>query len=328
MSKDNHLSMLDANQVIQEVHNESERALDVITANSLVPARFGKVELDYIASGNGMCQVGEARYYSNGVYQEQTIVVHGDALGSAHKTILNFYNRNPQNLANKYFTIYDFSGPVTVWFNLDNSNIMPETGNRGIEINISNMDTEKDLADKLASLINSDSSFFCVVADLMVMVSNRTVGYRPDSIDNNSGLVFKNIQGSNKVRLDGTYFTLNSGANADLYYVWYNVDNSSIDPTVSGRVGIEVNIVSGDDEITVANNTGLAIAQTTKFITNTNENKLTIINRTIGVTASIVDVTCKFPAVVMNTPGADRELVAVLVMEYDTNNSLVSVERL
>lgn len=328
MSRDNGLSMLDPNQITQEVHNETEKALDVITANSLIPKRFGKVDLEYVESSDGTCKaVGAVKYYSDGAYQEQTLTIHGDIQGISHKTILNFYNRTPQALANSYFTIYEDVGAVTVWFNLDTAGIAPSSPNRLIEVNISSGNTEEQLAIALNATINSDLSFSSVINTLMVMVFNNTVGIRQDSKDYNSGLVFKNIQGQEKQKLDGTYFLLNSSRNEDLYYVWYNINYLSLDPSISGRIGIEINISNGADISEVGYNTALTIAQTTKFITNIDEAKLTITNVSIGSATIIKDMNCKF-GLTLNRLGSERELVAHLVMTYNVDNDLVSVERL
>lgn len=50
----------------------------------------------------------------------------------------------------------------------------------------------------------------------------------------------------------GAYFDVNSANNANLYYVWFNVNSSNTDPAVGGRVGLQVNILSSDAATTVA----------------------------------------------------------------------------
>lgn len=323
----NNFSMLDPNQIMQEVHNESEKTLDVITANSLVPKRFGKVALEYITSGNGIGEVGAARYYSDGAYQKQTITAHGDYLGSAHKTLANFYNRTPQNLANTYFTVYDSAGPVTIWFDLNNTGLAPTTGYRLIEVDISAGDTEQQLAQKLNAKINTDSTFFSVINDVMVMIVNLVVGVRTDSKDNNSGLVIKNIQGVNKSRLDGVFFYLNSALNATSYYVWFNVNNSSLNPTVSGKTGIQVNITEGCSAQDVVIAMKIALEGNENFLTNIDEDRITILNQVIGTTTPIQDVSCNF-TITRDVLGSSRNLIAHLIMTYNTSNNLESVERL
>lgn len=329
MSRDNGLSMLDANQVIQDVHNEEYHALDVITANSLVPKRFGKVELEYITSGNGVGEVGAAKYYSEGAYQSQSIVMRGDTLGTSHKTVLNFYTRTPQALANTYFVVYDVNGAVTVWFNLDNGGTQPSTDSlRFIAVNIASTDTEDNLAQKLNTAVSADTYLSSIINGLMVMIINTTSGVRKDSVDYTSGLVVKNIPGTDRKRLDGTYFLLNSALNADQYYVWYNVAGGSTDPLIAGKTAIQVNISLGASVTEVVQNTEAAIAATGKFLTNISGDKLIITNTSIGTTTPIADVNCNFPSVVVDVVGANRSLIAHLVLSYDTSCKLISVERL
>jgi hypothetical protein len=50
----------------------------------------------------------------------------------------------------------------------------------------------------------------------------------------------------------GTYFLIQSAGDVNLYYVWFNVNTSNSDPAVGGRVGLEVQILSGDNAATVA----------------------------------------------------------------------------
>lgn len=54
------------------------------------------------------------------------------------------------------------------------------------------------------------------------------------------------------------YFTLSSPSTD--YYVWYDIENGSIDPAVAGRTGIEVDILATDTAAEVATKTANAIA--------------------------------------------------------------------
>jgi hypothetical protein len=62
--------------------------------------------------------------------------------------------------------------------------------------------------------------------------------------------------------LDAKYFIIDApashGGSSSKFYVWFDLDASSTDPAVSGRTGIEVNVVTGDTVAQVA--TKLAIA--------------------------------------------------------------------
>ncbi|NJO48234.1 MAG: hypothetical protein HC840_00800 [Leptolyngbyaceae cyanobacterium RM2_2_4] len=61
----------------------------------------------------------------------------------------------------------------------------------------------------------------------------------------------------------GTYFLLQSAGDVNLYYVWFNVNTSNSDPAVGGRVGLEVQILSGDTATTVAAKAALVIGAAT-----------------------------------------------------------------
>ena len=56
---------------------------------------------------------------------------------------------------------------------------------------------------------------------------------------------------------NGGYFTANSVGNS--YYIWYNKDNSGIDPKPTGLIGIEVDVSSADTVAQVAIKTVYAI---------------------------------------------------------------------
>jgi hypothetical protein len=57
----------------------------------------------------------------------------------------------------------------------------------------------------------------------------------------------------------GKYFLINSAGDAQLYYVWFNVNASNSDPAVGGRVAIPVAILSGDTAAQVAAKAAIAI---------------------------------------------------------------------
>lgn len=57
--------------------------------------------------------------------------------------------------------------------------------------------------------------------------------------------------------LDGKYFTVDVPTSADFgtsteYYVWFDLDASSVDPAPAGKTGIEVDVVTGDTAALVA----------------------------------------------------------------------------
>lgn len=61
----------------------------------------------------------------------------------------------------------------------------------------------------------------------------------------------------------GDYFLVNSAGDINLYYVWFNVDGGNTDPSVLGRVGLEVDILNGDTSTEVASKAATVIAGAT-----------------------------------------------------------------
>lgn len=77
----------------------------------------------------------------------------------------------------------------------------------------------------------------------------------------------------------GTYFTTQSAGDVNLYYVWFNVNTSNSDPAVVGRVGLEVQILSGDTAATVAAKAAAVVGAATG-LTATAANEITTVTTT------------------------------------------------
>lgn len=329
MSKNDEKSSLDYTNAITTSHNEEARALDVVTVNNLVPARYGKVELDYYTSGNGNGNVSQARYYSNGVYQETKVITRADALGTAHKSTISFINRTPASLAGKAFILYDSVGAVKVWYNVDFADAEPSdpAAYRSIQINLLSSYDHEAVAKKTAQTIALDAQFLAVYSAYYVIISSSSVGIKPDSFDINTGLFIKNTPGIQPASLNNTYWFINSANNVEQYYVWYNVNGAGIDPAIVGKTGLMVAISSGSDSVTVAQNTKSVLDGTNKFITNIDSDTLVITNKLVGVTASASENNTGF-LIFVQKPGQNRELLVTLVMTYNSNGNIFSVERL
>ena len=168
MSGNRKTTELDYTNVFTDVHNEESRSLDTINVNTLVPERFGKIDFTYVTTGAATGEISTARYYSNGAYQDTRIVCRGDITGTAHKTVLNLINKSPQSLAGKSFVVYDSTGAVNVWFNLDfsySAPSVPETY-RNIAVNLlSNHDAET-IANRIYTALDMDAQFLAVQSRL------------------------------------------------------------------------------------------------------------------------------------------------------------------
>jgi len=86
----------------------------------------------------------------------------------------------------------------------------------------------------------------------------------------------------------GEYFTLSSPSTD--YYVWYDMDNGSIDPSVADRTGIEVEIAFGDDADVVAAKTASAIDDIVGLGAASSTSTVTVTNAAAGAVAD-ADIT-------------------------------------
>jgi hypothetical protein len=329
MLKNEKPSSLDYTNAITSSHNEEAKALNVINVNSLVPARFGKVEIDYITSGFGIGEIGTVRYYSNGIYQETKVITRGDKLGTAHKTTVSFINRTPESLNGKAIILYDNGGAVKVWFNVDFASTEPAVAGtyRSIEVNLMTGNDHETVAKKTALALTMDTQFIAVYSLYYIIVSSSTVGSKPDSKDFNTSLFIKNTTGIDPVSLNNKYFYINSATNAIQYYVWYNVNGTGVNPAISGKTGVMVAISTGSTAQAVAQATKNALDTTGEFITNIDSDTLLITNKLIGVTDLAQDVNTGFLFFVQKE-GRGRDLLVTLNLSYSNTNDIISVERL
>jgi hypothetical protein len=329
MSKNDKPSPLDYTNSITSAYNHDARALNVVNVNNLVPVRFGKVEVQYITSGNGAGQVGRADYYSTGVYQETSIICRGDSLGFAHKTTINFIGRTPASLAGKAIVLHDDGGAVNVWFNVDFANSQPTVPGtyRAIAINLLSSQDSETIAKKVVQALAMDPSFLGVYSLTYVIISSSSSGIKPDSYDFNTQLFLKNTSGSPPQTLNNRYFFINSAENANQYYVWYNVNGTGTNPSVSGKTGIMVAISSGYSANQVAAATKAALDTTNKFITNINGDTLEVSNQLVGPSDPAKENDTGFVIFVQKS-GEARQLLASVVIAYDADCNIVSAERL
>jgi hypothetical protein len=329
MIKNEKASLLDYTNAITSSHNEEAKALNVINVNSLVPTRFGKVEIDYITSGFGIGEIGTVRYYSNGAYQETKVITRGDKLGTAHKTTVSFINRTPASLSGKAIILYDNGGAVKVWFNVDFASAEPTVPGtyRSIQVNLLSSNDHETVAKKTALALSMDAQFLAVYSLYYIIVSSSTVGSKPDSKDFNTSLYIKNTAGIDPVTLNNKYFYINSATNTEEYYVWYNVNGAGINPTISGKTGVMVAISTGSTSQAVAQATKIALDAIGDFITNIDSDVLLITNSLIGVTDLAQDVNTGFLFFVQKE-GQGRDLLVTLNLSYSNTNDIISVERL
>jgi hypothetical protein len=328
MSKNRKANTLDYTNSLSQAFNEQEKAFNMINASSLVPARYGKILLEYFTSGSGIGQVSTATYLSEGVYQETRVICRGNTLGSAHKTTLSFLNRTAASLAGKAFVVYDDVGPVSIWFNVDGANVNPAPVGtyRNIVVPLTASDSSTSMATKTYTAVNADSSFIAISSSYFIIISSSIAGVKNDSYDFNTSLYLKNTAGTSSKTLNSTYFLISSANDLVSYYVWYNVGGTGIDPSLSGKTGIMVPISSTSNAYQVAAATKVVLDTSGLFLTELTDDSIKISNLLVGPSTTSDTGTSDF-VVFTTIAGLAREVVGVLSLGYDNLGCLVSVER-
>jgi hypothetical protein len=119
--------------------------------------------------------------------------------------------------------------------------------------------------------------------------------------------------------LSGTYFILRSCPNNDLWVVWYNVDNTSVRPSVANAKYIEIEISSTDSEQLVALATALTINSLYKnhFTVTRNGKHLQILTTGLGEVEPSEERTVPF---MFEQKNGEQELVQKIEIEYQGND--------
>ena len=89
--------------------------------------------------------------------------------------------------------------------------------------------------------------------------------------------------------LDGSYFLINSAANATAYYVWIDVDAGGNDPAPVGKTPIHVSISSNDSANAVAAAVQAAVDASADFSATVDMDAVTITNAAVGVATDAAD---------------------------------------
>jgi hypothetical protein len=179
------MSDLDANQIIKIAHDPKTGALHVNKLNSLVPAAYGKVELNYI-SVNDEDVIDTATFYGDGEFEVTGIGINDDVAGSLNGS---YFLINSANDETEYY----------VWLNNGTASDPALVGKTGIEVAYNNNDSKHRLSFKLASSLNSVLDFGAEAQADALLITNVTQGETTPTQDNNTGFQFYQIkQGSSR----------------------------------------------------------------------------------------------------------------------------------
>ncbi len=108
--------------------------------------------------------------------------------------------------------------------------------------------------------------------------------------------------------LNNTYWLIYSTHDANAYYVWYDVDNTGVNPSLPGKTGIEVDISEDDtaEDIATATIAAMSAAASAVFTFDQDTSTIIVYNQTAGTASPAEDgaVPTGF-AVSTAQPGAD-----------------------
>lgn len=228
-----------------------------------------------------------------------TVTTNG-ANAVAQVTDITFVNESSGNYTGKYFFVPTTSGSIkyVVWFNIGSSTAPVIPGWTPISVNISTGESGSDIATKVGLALDALPEITATTS-VDVVTTTQTVAGACPSITNGLGSaaapitisettaganaiaqVFTISTGPDVIGLGGKYFFIDSVTNS--YYVWLNVNSSNINPSVPGKIGVQVNLNSGDSPNAVATKVSTALNATGDFSTSVVGNVITVTNINFG----------------------------------------------
>lgn len=195
------------------------------------------------------------------------------------------------SLSGKYFKLYDESGSVAFWIDVDNGGTTIPAGasacTRAVEITtIATGDSAATVATKVAAAVDADAKFSASVSNSThVVVTSSTIGTKTDAADGAQATGFTISVTTQGVasNLQNKYFVINSASNAASYYVWCNVGAEGVDPAVAGKTGVEVTLSAGASASAVATAIASAVDAQSAFAAEVDGSNVVITNAATGV---------------------------------------------
>jgi len=319
----NNLSFLDSGQVLQDAHNTTEHALDVVIANSLVPTRYSRVTCDLKDMEDGTFETEYINYFGFGEKESNQIEMASNPTGAKEKTNINF-NGQTVSIAGKYFIIYDDAGSVGVWYNLDAGTPNPGTGAaRDIEVSILTGDSSNDIASATSSALNGDSKFSAAAVSNDVLTESSTIGLRSNASAGTSGLTIT-ILTKGDVDLQSKYFLLYDAEDVK-YHVWVNINSLGTDPAPASSTAIELILDASETSLTAAAKLQILIEAHADFKATVSDYFITVTNAVDGESLGIVDVDTSM-VIDPITEGEDQDLICKIRVLF-TNKIISGLEK-
>ena len=90
--------------------------------------------------------------------------------------------------------------------------------------------------------------------------------------------------------LNSKYFLINSALDAIQYYVWFNVNSVGVDPAVSGKTGVEIELATAASASTAATAVASALEALEGFTASASGAVVTVTNSAVGGATDAEDV--------------------------------------
>jgi len=238
-----------------------------------------KVEIQTVGDGAGAKEITKITTVADeqGIQEVSEITTRDDSGGDLDGT---------------YFLIYDIAGSVGVWFKeTSGSTTQPSTGaNRHIQVTFTSGDGAGTIASLIQAQLNADSQFSASVLSDTVTITNVN---KADVFDATDGAIPTDftfvtaVDGKNPASLGGNYFDIEG--NSGIYRVWFDVDNGSSAPDLTGVTGVEVDVNSNDPASTVAAALQTELDLLADFNATVLNNEVTVEDQNVGIRADTQD---------------------------------------
>lgn len=217
------------------------------------------------------------------------------------------------SLDGTYFRLYDLSGSVGFWIDVDDSGTTIPSGasgaDRAVEITgIATGDTAATVASVVAAAINADAQFSASASVADVSVTAATGGALVDpSIGDTGFTLTMTTQGSDTSNYDGKYYLTED--DDGLVCFWIDVDNSgTFQPSVTADRFVEITTVSANDSASdVLTAVSAAIHADSKYSASLLADDITVTNTDSGYRDTTPSTTIAGGSVVVATAGVDGD---------------------
>ncbi len=258
-----------------------------------------------------------------GIYDAETSNTYSFVLGVNQQITVNTTNGSTLNTSGNatYFSFYSAENESLyyVWYSVGTATDPMINGGVGVKVIALSGDTATEIASKTADALSQYIFDFTISSSANhIVILNANIGYTNLPDMGNSSFTYTIIPGVGQritqesdtftclpgAGLAGLYFTLNTPFNRNQYYIWYLVNGAGVDPMVTNRTGVPVNVLSGDTAANVATKTAAALnSLPDMFIASSNGSTLTVMNYAYGPATPPTVGTSGF-TLVNNVPGA------------------------